>query len=219
MDNRWKTPKAWLFIFISLGGLLILLMGLTEAHPAAAQNALPQFNLVGNAIMHEDRLGLTVNQQLHTGAAWLPDKQQVQDGFTAEFQWQINRVNQRRGAEGFAFVIHNADGQPFPDILLGEGRHGLGYQGIPNSIAVEFDTVQTSIEDFGSGKGDPNDNHISVQTRGRNRIMPTLIILLASPHRGNQQFHSLPMAVGILQKSHIRRVLSAFSWMTSPNQS
>jgi hypothetical protein len=85
MDNRWKTPKAWLFIFISLGGLLILLMGLTEAHPAAAQNALPQFNLVGNAIMHEDRLGLTVNQQLHTGAAWLPDKQQVQDGFTSEF--------------------------------------------------------------------------------------------------------------------------------------
>jgi hypothetical protein len=90
----------------------------------------------------------------------------LQDGFTAEFQWQINRVNPRRGAEGFAFGIHNADNQPFPDILLGEGRHGLGYQGIPNSLAVECDTVQTPIEDFGSGKGDPNDNHISVQTRG-----------------------------------------------------
>jgi hypothetical protein len=153
-------------LFIALVSLLILVISLGGARLAVTQNSLPSFHLVGNTVMHADRLGLTVDQGLQTGAAWLLDKQQVQDGFTAEFQWQINRVNQRRGAEGFAFVIHNADGQPFPDILLGEGRHGLGYQGIPNSIAVEFDTVQTPIEDFGSGKGDPNHNHISVQTRG-----------------------------------------------------
>jgi Bacterial lectin len=110
---------------------------------------------------------LTGNEGLQTGAAWLPDKQQVQDGFEVAFGWQINRANPRQGADGFAFVIHNADGQPFPHILIGEGRHGLGYQGIPNSVAVEFDTLQNPSADFGLGTlGDPNGNHISVQTRG-----------------------------------------------------
>jgi hypothetical protein len=135
--------------------------------PAQAQNTLPQFNLVGNAVMHEARLGLTVNESLQTGAAWLPDKQQVQDGFEATFDWQINRANPQRGADGFAFVIHNAD-LPFPGLALGGGRNGLGYSGIPNSLAVEFDTLQNPPEDFGLGtEGDPNDNHISVQTRGK----------------------------------------------------
>jgi hypothetical protein len=153
-------------VFISLVGLLILMSG-NATQPAQAQNTLPQFNLVGNAVMHEARLGLTVNESLQTGAAWLPDKQQVQAGFEATFDWQINRINPRRGADGFAFVIHNADGQPFPHILIGEGGHGLGYQGIPNSLAVEFDTVQNPPADFGAGTlGDPNGNHISVQTRG-----------------------------------------------------
>jgi hypothetical protein len=152
--------------FISLVGLLILMSG-DATQPAKAQTTLPRFNLVNNAVLLEDRLRLTGNEGLQTGAAWLVEKQQVQDGFEVTFGWQINRANPRRGADGFAFVIHNADGQPFPHILLGEGRHGLGYQGIPNSLAVEFDTVQTPSADFGAGTlGDPNGNHISVQTRG-----------------------------------------------------
>jgi hypothetical protein len=153
-------------VFISLVGLLIL-MSSNATQPAQAQTTLPRFNLVNNAVLLEDRLRLTGNEGMQAGAAWLPEKQQVQDGFEATFGWQINRANPRRGADGFAFVIHNADGQPFPHILLGEGRHGLGYQGIPNSVAVEFDTVQNSPADFGLGtKGDPNDNHVSVQSRG-----------------------------------------------------
>jgi CHRD domain-containing protein/lectin family protein len=160
------TAMLRLPVFISLVGLLILLSG-NATQPAQAQTTLPRFNLVNNAVLLEDRLRLTVNEGRQTGAAWLPDKQQVQDGFEVTFGWQINRANPRRGAEGFAFVLHNADGQPFPHILIGEGRHGLGYQGIPNSLAVEFDTVQTPSADFGAGtRGDPNGNHISVQTRG-----------------------------------------------------
>jgi hypothetical protein len=152
--------------FISLVGLLIL-MSSNATQPAQAQTTLPRFNLVNNAVLLEDRLRLTGNEGMQTGAAWLPEKQLVQDGFEATFGWQINRATPRRGADGFALVIHNADGQPFPHILLGEGRHGLGYQGIPNSVAVEFDTLQNSPADFGLGtKGDPNDNHISVQSRG-----------------------------------------------------
>ncbi len=153
-------------VLISLVGLLILMSG-NATQPAAAQTALPRFNLVNNAVLLEDRLRLTGNEGMQTGAAWLPDKQQVQDGFEVTFGWQINRANPRRGADGFAFVIHNAD-LPFPGLALGGGRNGLGYSGIPNSLAVEFDTVRNLPEDFGLGtKGDPNDNHISVQTRGK----------------------------------------------------
>ena len=78
------TAMRRLPVFISLVGVLILMSG-NATQPAQAQNTLPRFNLVGNAVMHEDRLGLTVNERLHTGAAWLPDKQQVQDGFEATF--------------------------------------------------------------------------------------------------------------------------------------
>ena len=155
-----------LSVFISLVGLLILMSG-NGTQPAQAQTTLPRFNLVNNAVRLEDRLRLTVNERLQTGAAWLPDKQQGQNGFEATFDWQINRANPRRGADGFAFVIHNAD-LPFPGLALGGGRNGLGYSGIPNSLAVEFDTVQNPPEDFGAGtRGDPNGNHISVQTRGK----------------------------------------------------
>ena len=49
---------------------------------------------------------------------------------------------------------------------LGGGGGGLGYDSIPNSLAVEFDTWENVPGDFPSGLGDPNDNHISIQTRG-----------------------------------------------------
>ena len=165
MNYRWKPTLPQLTVFISLVGLLIL-MSSNNIQPARAQATLPNFTLVNNAVLHENRVGLTVAEPLQTGAAWLPAKQQVQGGFEAQFQWQITRMS-RRGTDGFAFVIHNAP-LPFPGIAVGEGRPGLGYQGIPNSLAVEFDTVQNPSADFGAGtKGDPSDNHISVQTRGR----------------------------------------------------
>jgi hypothetical protein len=161
-----NTSKLRLPVFISLVGLLILLSG-NPTQPAQAQNTLPQFNLVGNAVMHADHLGLTVNERLQTGAAWLPEKQQVANGFEATFAWQITRANPRRGAEGFGFVIHNDDTHPFPHIRIGGERNGLGYAGIPNSLAVEFDTLQNPPIDFAEGtQGDPNGNHISVHTRG-----------------------------------------------------
>jgi hypothetical protein len=167
MATLWHTKSLRLFILVALVGSLLLLRG-NAPEPVQAQAALPRFNLVENAVLHEDRVGLTINEGMQTGAAWLPEKQQVAGGFEVTFDWEINRVNPRQGAEGFAFVIHNANTLPFPEIALGEGRHGLGYQGIPNSLAVEFDTTLTPPIDFGhESRGDHNDNHISVQTRGQ----------------------------------------------------
>src|ERR671915_94931 len=161
VDSRWRTAKGRLYLFISLVGLLILMMSFGGMHPTGAQNNLPPLNLAGNAARLEDRLRLTADQEGQTGAAWLPAKQSVQGGFEGTFQWQISRTGQADGADGFAFVIQNASG-----LALGEGGGGIGYSGIANSLAVEFDTLHNPPEEFGGELGDPNDNHISVQSRG-----------------------------------------------------
>jgi hypothetical protein len=165
MRMQRTTKRIWLLILAVVN--LLLIFPTATVSPVAAQASLPAMNLVENAVQLEDRLRLTGNEQLQTGAAWLIEKQQVTDGFEAMFAWQITRINPRRGADGFAFVIHNDDDHPFPHIRLGEGRNGLGYAGIPNSLAIEFDTGQNPPIDFAQGtQGDPNGNHISVQTRG-----------------------------------------------------
>ena len=114
-------------------------------------------NLVGSAAQVGQRLRLTPNTGGQAGAAWFVTKQSVGTGFQTTFQFQIAQF----GADGIAFVIQNTD-----VAALGGGGGGLGYDSIPNSLAVEFDTWENVPGDFPSGLGDPNDNHISVQTRG-----------------------------------------------------
>jgi Bacterial lectin len=161
MNSRWRTTKGRFYLPIPLVGLLILTMSLGGVRPAVAQNNLPLLNLLGNAVRLEDRLRLTAAQESQTGAAWLSPKQSVQGGFEATFPWQISRNTQENGADGFAFVIQNANG-----LALGDGGGGIGYSGIANSLAIELDTLQNPPEEFGGELGDPADNHISVQTRG-----------------------------------------------------
>lgn len=59
------------------------------------------------------------------------------------------------GADGITFTV-----QPNA-ATAGGGGGGIGYQGIPNSVAVEFDTF-----DNGVGAGDPNGNHVGVDLNG-----------------------------------------------------
>ena len=64
------------------------------------------------------------------------------------------------GADGIAFVIQNSSRK-----AIGFMGGGLGYETIPNSIAVEFDTFcndSLQIENY----FDPNGNHIAVQSMG-----------------------------------------------------
>jgi peptide-N4-(N-acetyl-beta-glucosaminyl)asparagine amidase len=123
----------------------------------------------------EDHKGTTLfvhspDQDNQTGAAWLTNPPSVDQGFVTTFDWQILRSDPAVGADGFAFVIQNDSSS-----ALGSGGSGIGYQGIVNSLAVEFDTSQDPPEEFGSGVGDPYGNHLSVQTRGTqpNSAAPT----------------------------------------------
>jgi len=60
-----------------------------------------------------------------------------------------------RGADGFAFVVHNMGSTE-----LGNSGMGLGYDQINNSLAVEFDTF------FNAENLDQYENAVSVHTRG-----------------------------------------------------
>jgi hypothetical protein len=98
-----------------------------------------------------------------TGSAWfkIPSlanpnlgQQVVNLGFTTYFKFQIHTAAICcTPGDGFAFVIQTAS-----PTALGSGFGGLGYAGIPNSLAIEFDTYQNPW--------DPNANHVAVQSCG-----------------------------------------------------
>jgi len=93
---------------------------------------------------------------------WATLRQPVGDGFDTTFQFLLTDLA-FIGADGFAFVIQNADQSPSGSggpSALGFNAASLGYGGIPNSLAIEFDTWPNF------DLGDPNDNHISIHTAG-----------------------------------------------------
>jgi hypothetical protein len=113
-------------------------------------------------------LRLTSSQARLSGASWYPRKLNVEEGFETIFKLRISNPSEicttmddvythcrARGADGFAFVIQNQHDQ-----ALGGAGSGLGYEGIKNSLAIEFDTW------YNSELLDPFENHISIQTRG-----------------------------------------------------
>jgi len=113
-------------------------------------------------------LRLTSAQPRQTGAVWYGRRLEVREGFDTSFELRISEPSRRcdrmddvfthcqsRGADGFAFVIQEEG----PNALGLEGA-GLGYEGINNSLAVEFDTY------YNYDLLDPYMNHISVHSRG-----------------------------------------------------
>jgi hypothetical protein len=123
-------------------------------------------------------LRLTQDLQGQAGSAWFSAAQQVvKGGFSTTFQFQFTR-GAHSPADGIAFVIQNSSQN-----ALGQGGGSIGYAdaggtcpapgaeggtvpcdiggGIPDSLAIEFDTY-----DNGFATGDPDANHIAVQSCG-----------------------------------------------------
>jgi hypothetical protein len=161
-------PRRWLPI---LGGLAVVVavaigtyLGLhrdDEGPTCPTSSSIKSdIALVGDATELSDRFRLTPSKQYQRGAVWNVERKNVQDPFTVEFHYQITRprgrgVNGVRGADGFAFLIQN-NGR----CAIGSGGYGLGYDGIRNSLAVEFDTAQNQLQ------GDPSHPHIGIHTQG-----------------------------------------------------
>jgi hypothetical protein len=94
------------------------------------------------------------------GSGWWTSDQSVSAGFTSVFTFQAPHSG--FPADGLAFLIQNCvfacDGGPL--FALGIGGGSLAYDGIDNSLAIEFDTFQNGENN------DPNANHVAIQSCG-----------------------------------------------------
>jgi hypothetical protein len=155
--------------------LLACLMAMFVTTPVLAQSpgytdfsSPANLTTVGNAkvpvvnVNKQNVLRLTPDQMSQVGAAWFNIKQPVANGFTTTFTFQLSHAG--FPADGIAFVIQNApvsnELSPGGLSAIGLGGGGIGYDTIPNSLAVEFDT-------YANGEfNDPNANHVAVQSCG-----------------------------------------------------
>ncbi len=99
------------------------------------------------------------NTTSETASAWLGTAIPVASAFTTTFRFQITPSSTGPIGDGFAFVIQGAQTGAATLGATGQGMY-IGYDGIPNSIAIEFDTYQNGQY------GDPTGAHIGIQSLG-----------------------------------------------------
>jgi len=120
------------------------------------------------------------------GAVWYANAQEVVKAFNISFSFMITKPSvtcdtvskvtgafvqtlhshyyetcSTSGGEGFALVIRDDTAAAPTNTTYGEGGSNLGYGGIPNSIAIEFDTVYTA------DNVEPRESHVAIHSRGK----------------------------------------------------
>ncbi|HUN82084.1 MAG TPA: lectin-like protein [Phycisphaerae bacterium] len=117
-------------------------------------SSIDGLTLNGNAAQSDNILRVVPDAEGQSGSAWFTAvKTHVVEGFDTRFTYQMwNSPDFPAGADGLAFLIQNDS-----ENSLGSGGSGLGFEGIPASIAIKFDTF---------GFDEEPDNYISVQSLG-----------------------------------------------------
>jgi hypothetical protein len=168
-----RTGRSWL----SAVWICSILPFAAWASAAAIEfpdfGSLPGLSLAGSARQEGRVLRLTPSQRDVAGAAWFRDKQAVGRGFESVFQFRLTEQGGLgRGADGLAFVLQNsgpsalgADGSGGGFALGGGSRDSGGNPGIPQSIAVFFDTFKNQEI------GDPSNNFVTISTAGTPKEM------------------------------------------------
>jgi hypothetical protein len=123
--------------------------------------------------------GLNTSQP-EVGTTYFSLQQPVADGFTTYFAFQMHNPTTFAGSgDGLAFIIQNSSSTDSSMGASGAGLtalgankdaagfSGLGYTGIKNSLAIEFDINQNAW--------DPNGNHVAVQSCGQASNTPVHI--------------------------------------------
>jgi hypothetical protein len=141
---------------------------LTVPSHASVLFTLPNFNgacsggpltCVGNATTTGTGGALQLTDSVHggeTGAAYNSTAITLgpNSEFSTTFQFRISDVQGIGPADGFTFVLAAS-----PTGLGGSGQ-GLGYETVPNSVAIEFDTYDNGTNDGNSS------NHVAIDENG-----------------------------------------------------
>jgi hypothetical protein len=118
--------------------------------------------LNGNAALAPPRLRLTPALSGQAGSAFITDAISLGNNasFSTYFQFQITNNGgiideDGQGADGIVFVVQTVSN------TAGGSGGGIGYQGINNSLGVEFDSWNN-----GGFNGDISGNHVGIDTNG-----------------------------------------------------
>mmetsp|Transcript_3972 Transcript_3972/g.9423 ORF Transcript_3972/g.9423 Transcript_3972/m.9423 type:complete len:781 (-) Transcript_3972:186-2528(-) len=112
-----------------------------------------QIAVVGSAVIAAGSLRLTPNQPSQAGAAWLRSKLPLAKPWRCRFVVQMSGGG---GADGMALLLRGGGN----DEAIGLDGSGLGYDGIPQSLAIELDTYKSD------GNAETAAPHVSVHTMG-----------------------------------------------------
>uniref|UniRef100_UPI0035C82D03 L-type lectin-domain containing protein n=1 Tax=Lacinutrix sp. TaxID=1937692 RepID=UPI0035C82D03 len=130
--------------------LFILIIFFTQKSQA---QLMPIF--VGNTIdLGNDCYQITSNANFQLGAVWYNNSIDLNADFDIVFDANFGS-NDANGADGIVFVLKTS---PTPEI--GASGGDLGYGGIFNSLAVEFDTWQNN------DRNDPFNDHVALISNG-----------------------------------------------------
>jgi len=133
-----------------------------------------------------NRLRLTSSYPSQSGSVWYDKRLPVLKGFSTDFVFQVTDHSQEcsfhvdpsfslerhkscavHGGDGFAFVIHS---DPNATSALGKNGQDIGYGGMKNALAIEFD-MWTNV-----GRIDNDDffeDHVSIHSCGKGVIEST----------------------------------------------
>lgn len=116
-------------------------------------------NLVGSAAPSLGAARLTPAVPFQAGAIWQKNRQVVDKGFVSTFVFRMSQGSDgpapdggSPGADGVAFVIQNENASP-----VGVEGGGIGYEGLPHGVVVEFDAY------LNGNKNDVAGSHVAVQ--------------------------------------------------------
>lgn len=119
----------------------------------------------GDATQSGNSLRLTPASTWKAGSVFFDESIRLENdaSFRTAFGFQI--TGGTAGADGFTFAIQN---DPDGASALGGNAASLGYEGIENSVAIEFDTHYNAAYDV-------NDNHVSILSGSITNSLRTFI--------------------------------------------
>lgn len=149
---------------------LALLSALIAAPALQAATVLnfPDFSditglqLNGNAAQVGNVLRVTPSSPFQAGSVFSTTAVTLtsQVSFSTAFSFRMSQPGgssdvDGQGADGLVFVVQTVSN------TAGSAGGGIGYQGLANSVGIEFDSWFN-----GAGLGDPNGNHVAINTNG-----------------------------------------------------